>query len=145
MPDTKRDHRKIGGNRVSTVFSMVVANPDPFNSYADKFSGTIVFNARGGCMFIDSEGPLKAHARIFSDGPVAILESLELDIPEQKPCVIKKIRIKNARQKTIGGRNGIVFKFFQTSEVQMDQLNGLVEQLPPVASDTEVVSPRKSA
>lgn len=145
MSDTQRDFRKIGGNRVTTAFNMVVANPDPFNTFSDRFSGTIVFNVRGGCLFIDNAGPLKAYTRIFGDGPVATLDLLELKIPNQDPAVIKKVKIKNARQKEVGGQEGIVFRFLQTDEKQLDLLNELVADLPNAESDVDVLQQRKKA
>lgn len=143
MTEINRDQRKIGGHRVATAFQMVVANPDPFNNYADRFNGTLVFNVRGGCLFVDNAELTKAQTRIFSQGPVATLNTLELDVPGEKAAVLNKIKIKLARHKTVEGEQGIVFKFLQSSEKHIELLNELVGKLPPVEQDTDVLTDQK--
>ncbi len=107
--------------------------------HTDKFTGIVVFNVRGGCLFVEDGELAQAESRMFGEGPVATLNTLELDLPEQKTCTLKKIKIKLARAKEIGGEKGIVFKFVQTPEEYIDLLNVLVDRLPHVDSDTEVI------
>lgn len=107
----------------------------------DSFTGTIVFNVRGGCLFFDNSVLSQAASRIFNGKPVALLETLDLQTPEQA-CSMRKIKIKLSREKELNGQQGIVFKFFQTTEGHMDLLNHLIDLLPHVETDSAVAQPQ---
>lgn len=141
MNDIKRDQRKIGGPRVSAPFKMIVTNPDPFSVHTDKFTGVVVFNVRGGCLFVDNAELSQARSRIFREGPVAALATLDLTTPDEHTCSLQKIKIKLSREKDLDGHPGIVFKFLQSSEQHIDLLNLLTERLPHVDSDIEALIP----
>ena len=140
MNNDKIDLRKIGGKRVTCPFKMIVANPDPFRMNTDSFTGTVVFNVRGGCFFFDNSVLSQAASRIFNGKPVALLDTLDLQTPEHT-CSMRKIKIRMSREKELSGRQGIVFKFFQTTEAHMDLLNHLINLLPHVETDSAVVQP----
>jgi len=131
------DQRKIGGTRVAAAFRMDVANQDPFKPFADKFYGTLVVNARGGYLHLTNHNAKQAESRIFADGPVATLSKLEIDVPEEPCCLLKNIKIKVIGTKGTKEQNGIVFKFVQLTDIQLDQLNSLKDKLPPAANDWE--------
>jgi len=92
MNNDKIDLRKIGGKRVTCPFKMIVANPDPFRMNTDSFTGTVVFNVRGGCFFFDNSVLSQAASRIFNGKPVALLDTLDLQTPEHT-CSMRKIKI----------------------------------------------------
>ncbi|MEM7256869.1 MAG: hypothetical protein AAF404_05720 [Pseudomonadota bacterium] len=141
MNDIKRDQRTIGGPRVASSFKLAVKNPDPFSVHKDSFAGIIVFNVRGGCLFIENAELSQAQKRIFSEGPVALLSSLDLETADGQRCSLRKIKIKLSREKDLEDLHGIVFKFVQTSEDQMELLNVLTEKLPHIDSDNEILVP----
>ena len=141
MNNMNSDLRKIGGKRVTAPFKLVVANPDPFNMHTAHFTGTIIFNVRGGCLFVDNALLSQAKTNIFNGKPTALLDTFELQTPDQQLCSMKKIKIKLSREKEIDGQPGIVFKFLQTSEAHMELLNHLTDILPNVDNDSDGVHP----
>ena len=124
---------------MTAPFHMVVDNPDPFSVHTDKFNGIIIFNVRGGCLFIDDAELAQATSRMFSESDTALINSLDLTMPDGQTCSLRKIKMKLSREKQVQGHPGIVFKFVQCSEQQIDLLNLLTNKLPHVDTDVEVV------
>lgn len=117
---------------------MELAKKSQWITVVDKFSGTLVFNARGGCFFIKKGFTLNVKSQIFKDGETSRLGELKLKAEGETVGLFKNVEIKLLGEKHQNMDSGVIFKFIQLSEQQLDSLNALVKTLPTVDSDSDL-------
>lgn len=139
MEETRRNRRLIGGHRVKSLFNLYVKDLDPFKPSVNNFSGTLVFNARGGCLFL-SDAVLARTLFNLIENEATLVESFEFVCSERETHALRNVRIKYLRAKEIAGYHGFVFKFIQSTEETLNLLNDLVDRLEPVENDMEALS-----
>ncbi len=120
-------------------FSLVTAKQSTFIESIERFSGTIVFNARGGCFFIKNGLKANAKLQIFRKEQNRVLAELKFSEGEKVLCTFKQVEIKLLGEKSKGPDCGLIVKFVNLDEAHLEKLNTLVDKLPKVESDSELL------
>jgi len=127
--------RAIGGDRVGAMFSMNIFKKSDEAVADGWFNGILVFNARGGCFFIEDGYKNYVRQRWFSGGKIANIPVMELTLDGKRVGLFKNLELKLLREKHNGKDCGIVVKFVFVNDSQLDKLNALVGELPVVHRD----------
>jgi len=109
---TIQNKRAIGGNRVIAQFSF----------------------------FLGYELRDDIQATIFRGSEVISIFEMELSNEGERVALFNNIKVKLIREKRVGQDYGIIVKFVQITEVHLDKLNALVQELPVIESDTVLFS-----
>ncbi len=123
---------------MAAQFSMTLEKTDPFREAWDKFNGTLVFNARGGCFFITNGIGLRVKSQCFKSGDTSKVKELKLTDGGNTVGVLKDFEIKLLGEKRRGADSGLIVRFIKLAEPQLDTLNTLVDTLRPVSGDSEL-------
>ena len=134
---TIQNKRAIGGNRVIAQFSIKLTELDIPNG---RFNGALIFNARGGMFFLGYDIRDDIQATIFRGSDVTSIYEMELSDAGKRVALFNNLKIKLIREKRVGQDYGIIVKFVQITEVHLDKLNKLVQELPVVESDAVLFS-----
>ncbi len=125
------NRRSVGGQRVSANCKVLLTSVDPFDHYNRSVkSGSIVFNMRGGCLYFSEHIFEQNINRIFPNGSTAIFKRLALTCSDNSEFTIENIKVKYIRYKNEGSRAGVVFRWLEFSEEQLDSLEMLQNILP---------------
>lgn len=136
MMDKKTVNRRlVGGHRVSARCEVLLPKADPFdhNNRSVKL-GSIVFNVRGGCLYFLEHIFEQNVNRIFPNGSTTVLKRLSIFCQDNSEFVIENIKVKYLRYSSEGNRSGIVFRFLDFSEEQLDSLEMLQKLLPEIST-----------
>lgn len=128
----------MGGNRVIAQFLIKPDKPNAFVEATDKFSGTLVFNSRGGCLFIKNGLNNNAKSRMFRTDDTIHIQGLQLSEDDKTIALLTDFNVTLLGEKSKGSDIGIIVKFTNFSESQIEEINLLLEKLPKVSSDSEL-------
>ncbi len=132
MMDKKQvNRRSVGGQRVTAKCKVLLTSVDPFDHFNRSVkSGSVVFNVRGGCLYFYEHIFEQNINRIFPNGSSAIFKKLSLTCGDNSEFTIENIKVKYIRYKNEKSRAGVVFRFLDFSEEQLDSLEMLQNILP---------------
>mgnify|MGYP000081773137 CR=1 FL=1 len=134
-----QDKRTICGNRVLGKCNFIFDVLDPYSSFNSIKSGYVVMNMQGGSAYLGEHFHEDNLSSLFPDGKMAVISQLSLFIEKDTPLVLLNVKIRFIRLNAHKDREGIVFKFYDLNEEQMDQL-AEAHQLLPAISDCEELS-----
>lgn len=119
---TYRDRRKVSGERVSCQCEFILPSADPFNQHSIKTLGTMVLNVRGCGLYLQQ--PLEAEdiKRIFPETRLVILKKILLTGSDSQKFSITNLSIRRVRLVTDEMGLGIVMRFVNLNENQLDIL-----------------------
>ena len=142
MDKNQKNRRLVGGQRVSAKCKVLLTSVDPFDHFNRSVkSGSIVFNVRGGCLYFSEHIFEQNINRIFPNGSTAIFKRLTLVCSDNSEFTIENIKAKYIRYKKEENRAGVVFRFLDFSEKQLDSLELLQKLLPEYVSKTVEATP----
>lgn len=129
------DRRKISGNRVICMCSVEMPKLNPFSNYNNQQTGPFVFNVRGGSFYSWTHYTDKSIAEIFTPGKPARLRNLQLTPIDQPVISLGDIHARFLRFNGEYNAQGLVLRFVDLTDGQLDQLNELTVALPTVTDD----------
>ena len=131
------DKRKISGNRVIAKCELNLYVIDPYSSLNKTKMGYFVLNARGGCLYLSEHIHKRNLHNIFPDGEVTKIKRLVLSRELKPDIIIDDLNIMFLRLIKQTNREGIVFRFVDITEAQMDLIYTAQSELPTINSNEE--------
>lgn len=117
--------------------SLDLPKVDPFNAVKVHRTGYVVFNTRGCSLYVTPQFTEKSVGKLFHGDKPGTIKNFML-FPEAADVI--KLGNVNARflHFTKGARlKGMVLRFVNLSEIQLDTINQLSTTLPMATGDTE--------
>ena len=137
MAERKLDGRKFGGDRVLAKCEVKVKKLDPFSHFDNEVkSGFIVFNMRGGCIYLEEHISEKNLDKIFPRGNTTVISRLALSGKDRPTEILHDLPVKFVRLRNEENRSGIVIRF---ANIVTDHLHALERALKnyPRIGDSE--------
>jgi hypothetical protein len=133
-----RDRRAISGNRVLCACSLDLPKVDPFYAMKTYREGHIILNVRGGSLYIPNQFTVVSIKHLFKPAEASTIRNFNL-YPESST----EISLGNVDARFLNFTNGklhvgMVLRFVNLTEKQLDTLNSLVSQLPAVSGSEEL-------
>ena len=94
-------------------------------------------NTRGGSLYLSSQFSASSVTRIFKPGQASTIKRFTLYPPEAEAILLGELSARFLRFTTGKIYVGMVVRFSNFSDRQLDIVNQLIEQLPDVAGDEE--------
>lgn len=134
---TNKNRRLISGERVLCKCSLDLPKVDPFDAMKVHRNGYMVFNTRGCSLYVTPQFTNESVGKLFKGDTPGTIKNLLL-YPESSDTI--KLGSVNARflHFTDGSLlKGMVLRFVNLSEPQLDTINQLSVTLPVATGDTE--------
>lgn len=132
MAETDLNKRKISGDRLYARCELELRSDDLFLSGNQPVKvGNLVFNMRGGCVYLDEAIDDTVIDTVFSRKRTTTLKSLTLFPENGDKIVIMDIKIKFLRARREMMREGMVFRFLNFSDEAFEQLERVKSALQP--------------
>jgi hypothetical protein len=135
------DKRKFSGNRVLAECEIILKSDNPFAHFGNVKNGYVVLNVRGGCLYFPERFSENEIVKIFQDGKVAVFEKITLSAGNRPKIIIEDVKVAFLRLRKGKNREGIVFRFIDISEQQLDTLYSLLHKLPVIGANEECSVP----
>jgi len=103
-------------------------------------SGSIEFNVRGGCVHFRENIYEENLDRIFPDGSTTVFKRLSVFSADESEYAIHDIKVKYVRRTGEDCDSGVIFRFLDFSEEQLDSLERLQKLLPTAYSGNTAVN-----
>ncbi len=132
-----KDKRLFGGDRVIAKCKIMLPITDPFAHYNNIKTGYVVLNMRGGCLYIGESIDECNISKIFPDGENAVFQKMGLSAKNQSDILICNLKVAFIRLRKEINREGIVFKYTDLTEMQMDLLYTAQYTLPAIGASEE--------
>jgi hypothetical protein len=131
------DKRKFSGQRVLARCKITLPIFDPFSNASNLKAGYLVFNMRGGCLYLGEHIHSKNIQKIFPEDDTVTLKELILSSNHTADIAVQNLTIKFLRLKELDDREGIVFRFVDLTERQVDILYKAQELMPEITGREE--------
>ena len=128
------DQRKFSGDRVVARCEVVFERNDPFSIWDNVKTGHIVLNIRGGCLYLGHYIDEQTVEKIFPDNGSGKFIKLTLSADNRPDVVLENLKVSYQRLRLEANREGIVFRFVDITEKQLDLLGSLGERLPKIGN-----------
>ena len=127
-PKEVRDRRKISGNRVSCISSFALPNADPFMHVNTHVKGLMILNIRGCCVYLKPSLSSHEIKRYFPETRLLTIKKLTLQGPDSVSSDIFNLAIRRVRLHQDEHGAGIILRFVNLSEDQLDTLASVCER-----------------
>lgn len=122
------DRRKISGERVSCRCQFTLTNLDPFIHCKKQTSGVMVLNVRGCCVYPKNGLSLGDTKTMFPESQPLNIKKLVLTGEDGHEFTLQNLSIQRVRMLQDDHGDGIILKFINLSEQQLDLLNKVVNR-----------------
>lgn len=133
-PETP-NKRAISGNRVICACSMQLPKVNAFNQLKIHRKGYLVFNARGGALYLSPQFDESNVTQLFNPGQAGVIKNFKLHPRGKAEVVIGQISARFLFFTQTQAMPGMVMRFGNLSEWQLEMLNTLMIKLPKVGPD----------
>jgi len=133
--------RKISGDRVIAECEVLLPNSDPFSHYNNLKTGHIVLNIRGGCLYLAEHFNNRNIVKVFPNGQTSVFTKLIVSVVDQPNIIINNLKVMFIRLRKEACREGIVFRFVDITEEQLNLLSEAQHQLPAIGANEEASVP----
>jgi len=133
MQHSGLNRRGIGGNRVIAEFSLKLLSCTPVKSL---ITGSIIFNARGACLYIPNGFNRNVRSLVFRGEEIINVAELVMTHEGKQVGLFKNLEIKMLGEKHKDADSGLLVKFINLSESQLEKFNSLIDELPVAESDS---------
>jgi len=131
----KLDKRAISGQRVICICSMQLPKVDAFSQLRTHRKGLLIFNIRGGALYLSDQFTEDSIPLMFNPGEPGIIKNFKL-YPRNRPVInVGDIAARFLKFTNSTTYPGLVMRFGNLSEEQLIILDGLVNELPKVGGD----------
>ncbi len=136
MTDFK-NKRLISGNRVICRCSLELPKIDPFDNFKLHRAGYMVFNTRGGSLYMPQQFTEMSITKLFKPNEASKLKKLTFQPEVGAQVVVGDMQARFLKFTNSAGHSGMVLRFVNLAERQLDILNTLVDSLPGIGDDEE--------
>jgi len=119
---TKRDRRKISGERVACHCEFTLADPDPFKHCKVHIRGLIILNVRGCGIYPEQALSFDDTKRTFPESRLLTIKELKIKGPDDQPYSLPNLSIRRVRLVNDENGDGIILRFVNLTEQQLDTL-----------------------
>jgi len=109
------------------------------------FTCSIIFNARGACLYIPNGFNRNVRALIFRGEEIINVAELVMTHDGKQAGLFKNLEIKMLGEKHKDADSGLLVKFINLSESQLEKFNALLDELPVVESDSVLFDDNRKA
>lgn len=141
MTDQFSDKRKFSGNRVIGRCEVIIKKDDPFATWNNVKTGHMVLNIRGGCLYLGEYFDEQNIVKFFPDNGSGKFIKLTLSADNRPDVVLENIKVAFLRLRKEANREGIVFRFVDITDTQLDILDNLRFNLPTIGPSEEASVP----
>ena len=135
------DKRKFSGNRVIGRCEVIIHKDDPFATWNNVKTGHMILNIRGGCLYLGEYLDEQTIMKFFPDNGSGKFTKLTLSADNRADVVLENIKIFFLRLRKKASRKGIVFRFIDITDKQLDILEYLSSNLPAIGPSEEASVP----
>lgn len=130
--DTSKNRRLVSGKRVLCRCALSFPKTDIFNQMPIRRNGLIVLNTRGGALYMNSQFNEQSIGKIFKPGQSGNLSSFILVAKDNTQHELGTISARFLRFTNGNSARGMVLRFVNLTEEQIDLLNMMVGSQPDV-------------
>lgn len=138
----KRNRRQVSGDRVLCRCSLELPKHDPFSNYRASCEGFIVLNVRGGSLYLAHQFNEDSVRQAFPPDKASLIKDFKLYQKEGTPIPIGDLHVRFLKFKQGLELTGLVLRFVNLTDAQMDLLNGLTSHFPIVTGSEETAIPQ---
>lgn len=125
----------ISGQRVVCSVSLDLPKTDPFSAYKASRSGVFVMNVRGGSLYLADQFTETSIVKVFPPDQSSVIKNIKL-YPKDSPVVdLGDIAARYLKLCKRSKMAGIVVKFVNLTDTQIDILNDLGSKFPVAGVD----------
>lgn len=128
----KLNKRAISGNRVICACSMQLPKVNAFNQLKIHRKGYLVFNTRGGALYLSPQFDESTVNQLFKPGEAGTIKNFKLYPRGNAEIVVGQISARYLFFTQSQAMPGMVMRFGNMSERQLIMLNTLMQELPRV-------------
>jgi len=136
-----KNRRLISGQRAVCNCALELPKTDPFSSYKSVRNGVLVMNVRGGCLYLADQFTESSIVKVFPPDQSSIIKNIKLYPSEGSLIDLGHISVRYLNLSKRSKLVGVVLKFVNLSEEQMDTLNDLGEYFPIAGANEEASVP----
>jgi len=137
-----RNKRLISGARVLCRCSLVLPKLDPFSALKVAREGYMVINVRGASLYMAEQFSDEHAKKVFPEASSPRIKKFVLYPPNAPAVQIGEVNVRYIRLTNGVELKGLILRFVNTTEKQLDQLNELLTLCPQVEGDEESAIPR---
>ena len=128
------DKRRFSGARVLARCEVLFRKDDPFATWNPAKTGHVALNVRGGCLYLGEYYDEQNIEKLFPDNGSGTFERLTLSADNWPDIVLENVKVVFLRLRKEDRREGIVFRFVDITEQQLDLLDDLTSSLPNIGA-----------
>ncbi|MFT4726896.1 MAG: hypothetical protein ACI9UN_001391 [Granulosicoccus sp.] len=128
------DKRAISGDRVVCACSMQLPKLDPFKPLNIHRKGYLIFNMRGGAFYISQQFTDHTVKQMFKAGKASLIKDIILYPGRVLEIVLGDIKARFLYFTDTQPLPGMVLRFSDLSEEQLNKLNLLTDELPKIGA-----------
>ena len=128
----KLDKRAISGDRVVCACSMQLPKIDPFNQLKIHRKGYLIFNTRGGAFYISQQFTEETVTQLFLPGETGLIKNFKLHPRGGSEISLGQVHARFLYFTDTQPLPGMVLRFANLSEQQLELLNKLTNELPKI-------------
>ncbi len=132
-----KNRRLVSGKRVICYSSMILPKINQFSSVKPLRDGPLVFNVRGCAFYCLPQYNQNTIRDVFNSDKPGVIKEFRLFPQGSQPIDLKNITARFVRFTNSQKHVGMVLRFVNLNETQLDTLFSLTESLPEVSSDEE--------
>ena len=134
-----KNRRLVSGDRVLCKCSMLLPSLNPFAGIKISRSGYMVLNVRGGSLYLAQQLNEQSVASIFPPDKTSLIKQLTLYPDNGSAILLGDMNVRYLKMTDGLKYVGLVLRFVNISEEQLDILIGLPDYFPLVSGDEESV------
>jgi len=135
------NRRLISGQRVVCSCTLELPKTDPFSNYKAVRTGVLVLNVRGGSLYLADQFTETSILKVFPPDQSSIIKNIKLFSENVSPVELGNVSVRYLKMNKRTKMVGVILKFVNLSEKQIDILNSLGEKFPIAGSDEEASVP----
>lgn len=132
-----KNRRLVSGKRVICYSSMILPKVNHFSSVKPLRDGPLVFNVRGCAFYCLPQYNQKTINDVFKSDQPGVIKDFRLFPQGGQPINLENVSARFVRFTNSQKHVGMVLRFVNLNEIQLDTLFSLTESLPEVSSDEE--------
>lgn len=137
----KLDKRAISGDRVVCACSMQLPKVDAFNRLKTLRKGYLIFNTRGGAFYLSQQFTDETITQLFLPGETGLIKEFKLYPRGGSEISLGQVHARFLYFTDTQPLPGMVLRFANLSEQQLELLNKLTNELPKIgASENSIIA-----
>jgi len=135
------NRRLISGSRVYANCHLELPKVDPFKNVKTARDGFIILNVRGCSLYLPQQFTTISIKTLFTENEPQLIKGLTLLPEDGNPIVVGNIYARFLQFNDVKPSPGMILRFVNVSENQMELLNEIQDILPTFSGAEENVVP----